>query len=105
MLEVDPRMSPRDVYRRRNSLDRGLFLHKHQDCLAIVNVRVGEYQNLSCVEKAVFFSHEHNFLINLYLYIFPVKICHLDKDQSACATCLMGSLRLIYFGFTLVLAV
>ena len=105
MLEVDPRLSPRDAYQRRNLLDRGLFLHKPQDGSAIVDVHVGERQDLSCVEKAVFFSHEHNFVINLDLYISPVKIRHLDKDQSACATCLTGSLRMVYFGFTLALAV
>ena len=105
MLDIDPRMSPRDAYRRQNFLDHGLFLHKPQDGPAIVVIRVGKRQNLSCVEKTAFFSHEHNFIINLYLYISPVKIRHLDKDQSACATCLTGSLRMMYFGFTLVLAV
>ena len=34
-----------------------------------------------------------------------VKVRYLDKDRSACATCLTGSLRMVYFGFTLVLAV
>ena len=105
MLEVDPRVSPRDAHRRRNFLDHSLFLHNPQDGHAIVAIRVGKRQDLSCVEKAVFFPHEHNFVINLYLYISPVKIRHLDKDQSACATCLTGSLRMVYFGFTLVLAV
>ena len=105
MLEVDPRVSPRDAYRRRNFLEHGLFLHKPQDGRAIVAIRVGKRQDLSCVEKAVFFSHKHNFVINLYLYISLVKIRHLDKDQSACATCLTGSLKMVYFGFTLVLAV
>ncbi len=105
MLEVDPRMSPRDAYRRRNFLDHGLFLHKPQNGPAIFAIRVGKRQDLSCVEKAAFFSHEHNFVINLYLYISPVKIRHLDRDQSACATYPTVSLRMVYFGFTLVLAV
>ena len=105
MLEVDPRVSPRDAYRRQNFLDHGLFLHKPQDVRAVPDIRVGKRQDLSCVEKAVFFSHEYNFVINLYLYISPVEIRHLDKDQSACATCLTGSLRMVYFGFILVLAV
>lgn len=105
MLEINPRVSPRDAYRRRKFLDHGLFLHKRQDGPAIVAIRVGKRQDLSCVEEAVFFLHEHNFVINLYLYISPVKIRHLDKEQSACATCLTGSLRMVYFGFTLVLAV
>ena len=79
MLEVDSIMSPRDAYRRRNLLDHGLFLHKPQNRRAIVAIRVGKHQDLSCVEKAVFFSHEHNFVINLYLYISPVKIRHLTR--------------------------
>ena len=86
-------------------LDHGLFLYKPQDGSAIVNIRINERQDLSYVEKAVFFSHEHNFVINLNLYISPVKIRHLDKNQSACAIYLTGSLRMIYFGFTLALAV
>lgn len=80
MLEVDPRMSSRDVYRRRNFLDHGLFFHKFQDGSAIVIIRVDKRQDLNCVEKTVFFSHEHNFFVNLYLYISPVKIRYFDKD-------------------------
>ena len=105
ILKVDLRVSPRNAYRRRNFLEHGLFLYKSQDGRAIVAIRVSKRQDLSCVEKAVFFSHKHNFVINLYLYIYLVKIRHLDKDQSACATCLTGSLKMVYFGFTLVLAV
>ena len=67
ILKVDPRISSRDIYRRRNFLDHGFFLHKPQDERAIVAIRVGKLYNLSCVEKAVFFSNEHNFVINLYL--------------------------------------
>lgn len=81
MLEVDSRISPRKVYRRRNFLDYDLFLHKPQDKRAIVAIRVSKFQDLSCVEKTVFFSHEHNIVINLYLYISPVTIRYLDKDQ------------------------
>ena len=34
-----------------------------------------------------------------------VKVRYLDKDRSAYAICLTGSLKMVYFGFTLVLAV
>lgn len=105
MLEVDPRVSPRDAYHRRKSPDLGLFLHKPQYGPAIVAIRVGKRQDLSCVEKAVFFSHKHNFVINLYVYISRVKIRYLNKDQSVYITRLTGSLRMVYFAFTLVLAV
>lgn len=105
MLEVDPRMSPRDAYRRRNFLDHGLFLHKPQNRPAIVAIRISKRQNLSYIKTTVFFSHKYNFIINLYLYISPVKIRHLDKDQLAYTTYLTSSLRIIYFNFILVLAV
>ena len=59
MLKVNLRISLRDVYRRRNFLYHGLFLYKPQGGYAIVAIRVGKRQDLSCVEKAVFFSHEH----------------------------------------------
>ena len=84
VLEVDSRMSPRDAYRRRNFLDHGSLLHKPQNGRAIVAIRVGKRQDLSCVEKAVCFSHKHNFVINLNLYIYLVKIRHLDNDQLVC---------------------
>ena len=81
MLEVDSRISPRDTYRRRNFLDHDLFLHKSQDKRAIVVFRVDKLQDPSYVEKTVFFSHKHNFVINLYLYTSPVKIRHLNKKS------------------------
>lgn len=68
-------------------------------------IRVGKLQGLSCVKKTVFFSHEHSFIINLYLYISLIKIRYLNKNKSAYAICLTGFLRMMYFGFTLVLAV
>lgn len=77
---MNPRISSRDIYRRRNFLDHELFLHKPQDERAIVAIRVNKLQDLSCVEKAIFFSHKHHFVINLYLFITPVKICYLNKD-------------------------
>ena len=47
MLKVDPRISPRDVYRRRKILDHGSFLHKSQDGRAIVAIRIGKLQDPS----------------------------------------------------------
>ena len=80
MLEVDPRVSPGDAFGRQKFLDHGLLLHDRQDGLAIVASPVGKHQDLSCVEKAVFFSHKHNFVINFYLYISLVKVRYLDKN-------------------------
>ena len=34
-----------------------------------------------------------------------IKLRYLDKDRSAYVTCLTGSLKMVYFSFTLVLAV
>ncbi|KAF6238668.1 hypothetical protein HO173_003174 [Letharia columbiana] len=82
---------------RWKDLDLDTLFHQLQEMFNITEILVSQCQYLTCVEKAVFFSHEHNFVINLYLYISPVIIRHLDKDQSACATCLTGSLRMVYF--------
>ena len=80
ILKVDLRVSLRDTYRRQNFLDYGLFLYKPQNRRAIITIRVSKRQNLSYVKKAVFFPHKHNFVINLYLYISPIKIRHLNKN-------------------------
>lgn len=105
VFEVNPRAWRSNTYYRWKDLDLDTLFHQLQEMFNITGILVSQCQYLTCVKKAVFFSHKHNFVINLYLYISPVKIRHLDKDQSACATCLTGLLRMMYFGFSLVLAV
>lgn len=52
----------------------------------ITGVLVCQCSYLTCVEKAVFFSHKHKFVANLNLKMPAVKVRYLDKDHLVFVT-------------------
>ena len=80
VFEVDLRTGIRDAYYRWKDLDLGILLYPLQEVFAITGILVSKRQNLSCVEKAVFFSYKYNLIFNLDLNVSRVKIRYLDKD-------------------------
>lgn len=86
MLEVDPRARVRDICHRWKHLNLGLFLHKAQEVFAITSILVGKRQDLGCVEKTVFLSHENNLVVNLQLDVPCIKIRDLSKASVSILT-------------------
>ena len=79
ILKVDSRISPRDVYRRRNFLDHDLFLHKPQDKRAIVAIRVDKLQDLIALRRQSFFRIS-TILLSIFICIYlPSKSVILTR--------------------------
>ena len=73
----------RDAFCSRKHFHLSILISPSKDVLALTIILFGKRDNLGCIEKAVFFSHQHQLTIDFHLNMSGVKFCHLGDDQSA----------------------
>lgn len=83
--EVDPRVWIRDAVCSGKYFHLSILIYPFKDVLVLAIILFGKHDHLGCVEKAVFFSHQHQLITDFYLNMSGVKFCHLGDDQSVYA--------------------